>query len=152
MPALHSSSSISRELARVGIEAAVARAVRLGCRVCIPVMDSAGHVVSYDRMDGAPFNSAQHARDKAYSSAGNGVATHEMWEYVKDEPQLHIGILKVVGLSVLGGGIPVVHRDQVIGAVGVSGSCGMTEDQAIAETARDAILGGLEDVEDQRQG
>ena len=52
----------------------------------------------YDRMDGAPYNSAQHARDKAVSSAGNGVATHEMWAYVADDPQLNLGILKVAGL------------------------------------------------------
>ena len=109
----------------------MAKAGELGCHVCIAVIDVAGHLVSYDRMDGAPFQSARHAQDKAgVSAAGNGLATHEMWAYVEDDAQLRQGVLKVEGLSVLGGGLPIRHADELVGAVGVSGSCGMAEDRA----------------------
>ena len=144
MPQLIQTRTVSRELARIGIERAVEESEAVGCRTCVAVIDIAGNLVSYDRMDGAPYNSAQHARDKAISSAGNGVATHEMWAYVADGPQLNLGILKVQGLSVLGGGVPIHLDGELIGAVGVSGSCGMAEDQAIAEAAVAAILAALE--------
>ena len=55
------------------------------------MIDAAGNLVAYARMDGAPYNSAQHAQDKAFSSAGNGTATQDMWDYVADRPQLHLG-------------------------------------------------------------
>ena len=143
VPRLLESRTVSRELARIAIDRAIVESVALGCLTCIAVLDQAGHLVSYDRMDGAPFQSAQHAQDKALSAAGNRVATHEMWEYVKDDAWLRQGIGKVQGLTLLGGGVPIRLGDEVIGAVGVSGSCGMTEDRAIAEAAVESILAAL---------
>jgi uncharacterized protein GlcG (DUF336 family) len=145
MPGLVTIRSVGRSAARAGIEAAVVAAQELGCRCCIAVVDMAGETVSYDRMDGAPFNSAPNARDKAVSAAGNGTATNDMWAYVANDPQLHLGILKVPGLSVLGGGVPIVLGEERIGAVGVSGDCGMTEDHAIATAGVTAILAAVGD-------
>ncbi len=143
MPHLIESRSPSRELARIGIERAVTESVALGCRTCVAVVDAEGRLVSYDRMDGAPFQSAQHAMDKAISAAGNRLATHEMWEYVKDDPWLRQGVNKIEGLNLLGGGVPIKVGDQVVGAVGVSGSCGMAEDRAAAEAAVAAIVAAI---------
>lgn len=143
MPKLIETRSPSRELARVGIERAIAQSIELGCRTCIAVVDAEGRLVSYDRMDGAPFQSAQHAMDKAISAAGNRVATHEMWEYVKDDPWLRQGINKVEGLTLIGGGVPIKVGDEVVGAVGVSGNCGMPEDQVVAEAAVTAIIAAI---------
>lgn len=143
MAGLTSIRSVDRAACRIGIDHAVATAEAMGCRCCIAVVDAAGHLVSYDRMDGAPLQSAQHAREKALSAAGNWLATNDMWAYVADTPQLHLGVLKVEGLSVLGGGVPIRIGDELVGAVGVSGSCGMPEDHAIAEAAIAAILAAL---------
>ena len=140
MAGLNTSRSVSRATARVGIECAIVEAEEIGCRACIAVVDPGGNVVSYDRMDGAPYNSAIHAQDKAFSSAGNGVATMHMWSAVEAKPQLSLGILKVKGLSVLGGGVPIILDGEVVGAVGVSGSCGHEEDHAIATAAVAAIM------------
>ncbi len=96
--------------------------------------------ITYDRMDGAPFQSAQHAQDKAYSSAGNRTATHEFWDMIKSDPWLVSGANKIRGLSWLGGGRPIILDGELIGAVGVSGSCGMPQDQAISQAAIDAML------------
>jgi uncharacterized protein GlcG (DUF336 family) len=143
MPPLIATRSPGRELARIGIERAIAESTALGCRTCVAVVDAAGRLVSYDRMDGAPFQSAQHAMDKAISSAGNRLATHEMWKYVKDDPWLRQGVNKVEGLNLLGGGVPIKVGDEVVGAVGVSGSCGMAEDRAAAEAAAAAIVAAI---------
>jgi uncharacterized protein GlcG (DUF336 family) len=145
MPKLIETRSPSRELARIGIDRAIARSIELGCLTCIAVVDAAGQLVSYDRMDGAPFQSAQNAMDKAISAAGNRLATHEMWEYVKDDPWLRGGINKIAGLTLIGGGVPIKVGHQVIGAVGVSGSCGMPEDQGAAEAAVAAIVAAITD-------
>jgi uncharacterized protein GlcG (DUF336 family) len=146
MPSLIQLRSLSRELARIGIERALADATALGCRACIAVVDAAGHLVSYDRMDGAPFQSARHAQDKALSAAGNGLSTEDMWAYVADDAQLRQGVLKIEGLSILGGGVPIHINGELVGAVGVSGSCGMPEDQAVAASAVAAILEALGDA------
>jgi uncharacterized protein GlcG (DUF336 family) len=143
MSSLIHSRTVSRELARIGIEAALAEADGLNCRACVCVLDLGGHLVSFDRVDGAPFQSIAHAIDKATSVAGNGNATHEMWEYVEGNPWLLAGIGKVKGMSVLGGGVPIRLDGELIGAVGVSGSCGMAEDRLVAEAAVAAILGAL---------
>jgi uncharacterized protein GlcG (DUF336 family) len=143
MPALKHARTVSRELARIGIERALLKAAELGCEICVAIVDIAGMVVSYDRMDGAPFQSARHALDKAVSSAGNGLATSDMWTYVAETPQLNLGVLKVEGLSILGGGVPIRCDGELVGAVGVSGSCGMPEDQAIATAAVAAIVEAL---------
>jgi uncharacterized protein GlcG (DUF336 family) len=132
--------SVSLAAARIGIDRGIEQAETIGCRACIAVVDAAGNQVAYVRMDGAPYNSAQHALDKAYSAGGNGTATQDMWRYVQDDPQLNLGILKVQGLSVLGGGLPIVVDGELVGGVGASGSCGMAEDDAVAGAAVAAIL------------
>ena len=63
-----------------------------------------------------------------------------MWAYVADTPQLNLGVLKVEGMSVLGGGYPIFHEGQLVGAIGVSGNRGMPEDQAVAQAAVAAMI------------
>jgi glc operon protein GlcG len=132
--------SINRELARVAIDRAITASIERNCVTCIAVLDPAGHLVSYERMDGAPYQSAQLAQDKAFSVAGNGKATHEFWEMIRDEPWLVHGVGKVEGLVVLGGGVPIYYENELIGAIGVSGKSNMDEDRAIAEAAAAAVI------------
>jgi len=132
--------SLSREVARVGVDRAVEVSRAMGRVTCIAVLDSGGHLVSFDRMDGAPFQTIQLAQDKAYWVAGTGTSNDGYWDMIKDEPWLVHGVQKIKGLVVLGGGLPVVHDGELLGAVGVSGRSSMAEDRAIAEAAVTAIL------------
>jgi uncharacterized protein GlcG (DUF336 family) len=136
--------SVTRELARRGIDRAIERSRELGCRTCIAVLDSAGHLVAFERMDNAPFQSSQLAQDKAYSVAGNGWATHQFWEWIKDDPWLVHNVGQVEGLVVLGGGVPILLGDELIGTVGVSGQSDMAQDRDIAESAAAAIVAAIE--------
>ena len=136
--------AVSRELARIGIDRAVQESIDTDCLVCIAVLDGDGQLVSYDRMDGAPFQSAQLAQDKAYSVAGNGVAGHDFWDMIKDQPWLVSGVQKVTGLVFLGGGVPIRYQGELIGAIGVSGQSNMDQDRSIAEVAVAAILDALD--------
>lgn len=136
--------NVGRELARVAIDAAVAESERLELRTCTAVVDADGQLVSFDRMDGAPFQTIGIARQKAYSVAGNLTSGHDYWDGIKDDPWLVHGVQSILDLSFLGGGVPIVHEGVVIGAVGTSGRSTMEQDRAIAEAAVGAIQRRLE--------
>jgi ribokinase len=135
--------NIGRHLARVGIEAALAESERRGLTTCTAVLDAGGHLVSFDRMDGAPFQTIGIAQQKAYSVAGNLTSGHDFWDGIKDDPWLVHGVQSIPDLSFLGGGVPVLYDGVLIGAVGTSGRSTMAEDRAIAEAAVAAILDRL---------
>jgi glc operon protein GlcG len=96
------SRRLGQDLARCAVDAAVAESRRLGCVACIAVVDAAGHLAQFLRMDGAPLLSVQLAQDKAYTAAIRGLATHEWWEMIKDDPSLVHGINKIDRLIIFG--------------------------------------------------
>jgi uncharacterized protein GlcG (DUF336 family) len=106
--------------------------------VAIAVVDRAGNLVVYGRMDGAPLLSGQIAQDKAYTVAAFGLPTHEWFEMIKDDPALLHGIVKTERLIVFGGGVPILADAELVGAVGVSGGSA-AQDRQIAEAAAGAL-------------
>lgn len=135
--------TLGRALAHAAADAAIAEAERQSLRVCVAVLDAGGHLLVFDRVDGAPFQTIGIAQAKAFSSAGNLTATHEYWHNIADSPWLVAGVQSIEGLSLLGGGLPVLHDGDLIGAVGVSGQSTMEQDQAIAQVAVEAIATAL---------
>jgi glc operon protein GlcG len=108
--------------------------------VCIAVCDQAGHLVAFERMDGAPLMSAQLAQDKAYSvCAFNGLPTDQWWSILATESALLHGIVKTDRLVIFGGGAPIRSGRHLVGAVGVSGG---SEDQdgQIAKAAASSLF------------
>lgn len=136
--------TISLAVARVAVDRAVQESTALGCPTCVAVVDRAGHLLSYDRMDGAPLLSGQLAQDKAYTVAVNGLASHQWWEMIQDEPSLVHGVNKIDRLIIFGGGLPIVVDGELVGAIGVSGKSTMEQDKAIAQTAIEAVLAVLD--------
>ena len=142
------SRSLGQDLARRAVDAAVAESRRLGCVACIAVVDVAGHLAQFLRMDGAPLLSVQLAQDKAYTAAIRGLATHEWWEMIKDDPSLVHGINKIDRLIIFGGGLPIIFRGELIGAVAASGMSTSQQDRDIAQAAVDSVLYALSQSED----
>jgi uncharacterized protein GlcG (DUF336 family) len=125
--------------AQRALEGAVEHALAIGVAVCVAVSDSAGHLLAFARMDGAPLLSASLAQDKAYTVASfGGLATHDWFDLIKDEPPLLHGIVKTDRLIVFGGGVPVRSGDRLVGAVGVSGGSA-EQDRAIAEAGAKVV-------------
>ncbi|HEY4385997.1 MAG TPA: heme-binding protein, partial [Ktedonobacteraceae bacterium] len=60
-------SSITAQAAQKMIEAAEAKAKEIGVPMCIAVVDDAGHLKAFRRMDGAALLSIQIAQDKAFT-------------------------------------------------------------------------------------
>ena len=119
--------------ARVAVDAAGARAEALGVPVNIAVVDLAGGLLAFARLDGAPLLSGSIAQDKAYTVAAfNGVPTHAWFGLIEAEPALREGIVHRDRLVIFGGGVPVIVEGTLVGAVGVSGGTA-EQDREIAE-------------------
>lgn len=125
--------------AQRALDAGLACARSIGVAVCVAVTDRSGHLLAFARMDGSAPLSISIAQDKAYTVAAfGGLATHEWFDLIKDEPALLHGIVKTDRLIVFGGGAPVWSGGVVAGAVGVSGGSA-EQDRSIAEAGAAVI-------------
>jgi glc operon protein GlcG len=121
------------------LNASLAVAGELGVAVCVAVTDRSGQLLTFARMDGAALLSVAIAQDKAYTVAAfDGLATHDWFDLIKDEPALLHGIVKTERLIVFAGGVPVRSGGALVGAVGVSGGSA-EQDRAIAEAGARAL-------------
>tara|TARA_R110001606_G_scaffold127847_1_gene262226 strand:+ start:21148 stop:21567 length:420 start_codon:yes stop_codon:yes gene_type:complete len=103
------------------IEASKAKAEEMGKPMVISIVDDAGALKAFERMDGAPLLSVDIAQDKAYTAISFGMATHDWHEFIKNDPPLLHGIVKTNRLIVFGGGYPVFVNEELVGGIGVSG-------------------------------
>ena len=131
-------SSITIEAAQRLITAAEAKARDMGKPMSIAVVDSDGTLKAFHRMDGAPLLSVGISQDKAYTAISWGMATHEWFEFVKNDPPLLHGIIKTDRLIVFGGGYPIQTQDGIIGGIGVSGAH-YTDDMEVAKAGLAAL-------------
>ena len=114
---------ISLEQARKVMAAAEAEARKSNLNLSIAIVDTGGHMVLMQRMDGAFFASAQVARDKAWSAA----AYRRPGKALQDRLATggaEIRILRLQGASPIEGGDPLLADGKVVGAIGVSGGSG----------------------------
>jgi uncharacterized protein GlcG (DUF336 family) len=114
-------ASITLAAAARIVAAAEAKAREMKIPMCIAVVDSDGTLKAFSRMDGAALLSVQIAQDKAYTAIAFGMATHEWFDFIKDDAPLLHGIVKTDRLIVFGGGYPLKIDGAVIGGIGVSG-------------------------------
>jgi uncharacterized protein GlcG (DUF336 family) len=122
---------LAERMTRAACEAAAGQ----GCLVSSAVVDAGGHLVAFRRMDGAEFAGATIAVDKAYTAAGNRIATLQLREQVAPGGDL-AGYYAAAGgrFIAFGGGVPLWYDGLVLGAVGVSGASG-EQDHAFASAA-----------------
>jgi uncharacterized protein GlcG (DUF336 family) len=113
---------IEAEQATRLIEAAAAKAADIGIAASIAVLDEAGHLKAFLRMDGAWLGSVDVAMKKARTSVLFEADTQSIWDVCKPEGQAHGLEATNGGLVTFGGGIPLKEADgRLIGAIGVSG-------------------------------
>ena len=80
----------------------------------------------------------QIAQDKAFTSISFGMATHDWFEFVKNDPPLLHGIIKTDRLIVFGGGYPIMTVGQMIGGIGVGGGH-YSDDMEVAKAGLEAL-------------
>ncbi|MCX4909026.1 heme-binding protein [Streptomyces sp. NBC_00878] len=114
-----------------------------GLELCLAIVDPAGFLLAFRRMDGAPLVSIEVAISKARTAAylkNPSRAFEEMIDAGKPS------MLSTPGIVPLRGGVPVGLGDALVGAVGVSGATGEVDDEVaeqiaaslVSEQARDA--------------
>lgn len=113
-----------------------AEAQKNGWKVSIAVVDEAGYLLHLERQDGAPLQSAEIARRKAFTAAVSRMSTKTLEDMVKERPAMAL----MPDRLPLQGGIPLVKDGEVVGAIGVSG-VKSPEDEIIAEAGKKALLG-----------
>lgn len=115
--------------------AALDQAAADGILVSVAVVDAGGHLVAFQRMDGAEIAGPVLAPDKAFTAVSHRIGTHELSDLVVPGGDL-VGMASAAGgrYIAFAGGLPLWDGDRVIGGVGVSGGTGQ-QDLACAQAA-----------------
>ncbi len=92
-----------------------AAAVEAGAKVSIAIVDDAGVLLCFERVNGAVAHTVDLAQRKARTAAMLSVSTSILEAMSKDKPLVSTEIIAA------GGGVPVMHAGQCAGGVGVSG-------------------------------
>src|ERR1700759_3922055 len=115
--------------AKAVADAAEAEAVRRGSAVVIAVVDDGGSLLVLHRLDDTQGASVEVAIAKARTAAIFRRPSKVFEDQVRNG---RVAALGLPGAAPLQGGIPIVHRGKVIGAIGVSGNTPQ-EDEDIAK-------------------
>ena len=140
-------TEVDLELARSMVGAALAAAAGQGALVSAAVVDAGGHLVAFERMDGAEIAGPVLAPDKAFTAVAHRIGTHELAPMVAPGGPL-------AGMSAAGGGryvcfaggLPLWSGGRVVGGVGVSG--GSAEEDLAAATAAAEVFARHSDGEE----
>ncbi len=135
--------------ARTIIAAAAEHAVSMNLKVNIAVVDEGGHLLSFDRMDGARPASGYTAITKAGTAATFRQPTGPLPAGSSNpDPLLNLSLQIAAQssggkITTLLGGVPIVVDGQVIGGVGVGGGTG-EQDAEVARAGVQALLDELQ--------
>ena len=99
-----------------------------GQGAAIAVADAHGELIAFLRTDGCKLPSIAIAMNKAFTAARERRQSREVGADSRESPfpMTNFGDLRY---NAWGGGVPVLHRGEVVGAVGVSG---LSEDEDVA--------------------
>ena len=109
---------INLETARKVAAAALAEGKKNGWTVAVAIVDPAGELVYFERMDDTQIASAQICQDKARTAARFKRPSKAFEEVLAGG---RLAILGMNGVTPLEGGIPLIVGGKIIGAIGVSG-------------------------------
>jgi glc operon protein GlcG len=127
---------ISLARAQAVIDAAVKEATRRNWKMNVAIADSGGNLVAFQRMDGAMLASIQIAEHKARAA----VTFRRPTKVFEDGINLmHLNyLLAFDGVIASRGGIPLIERGAIIGAIGCSG--GTDSQDEIVSKAGAAVI------------
>ena len=87
--------------------------------VVIAIVDAGGHLVLLERLDNTQWGSVEIAQRKALTAAKFRRPTR-FWEERIAKGGVDLKLLKINGFP-MEGGLPIIYRGKVVGAIGVSG-------------------------------
>jgi len=135
MESFKSAKYITLDGAKKMMAGAEAEARKNNWTVAIAIVDAAGNLLMFQKMDETQFASINVAIGKARTAVGFKRPTKALEEIIAGGRSV---FLAIEGLTPLQGGLPVTVDGQVIGAVGVSGVMS-SQDEQVAQAALDAL-------------
>jgi glc operon protein GlcG len=128
--------AISLERAQAAIDTAVAESKKRDWKMNVAVVDPGGHLVAFQRMDGAMLAAIQIAEHKARAAATFRRETKVFEDGIN---LMHLNyLLAFDGVIASRGGIPLIEKGSIIGAIGVSG--GTDSQDEIVSKAGAAVI------------
>ncbi len=112
---------IRLDAAKKVLAAAEVEARKIGVNVTITIVDSGGHMVHMQRMDGSPLASIAIAEGKATTSLRLKRPTKMLQDMIAAGGE-HLRLLSAPGVVVMEGGELLVVGGAIVGAIGVSGA------------------------------
>lgn len=127
--------TVGLELAKKIAARAEAEAAKNQWTMVIVVVDNGGNLVYLERMDGTQLGSIEVAQAKAKTALDFKRPTKAFEDQVAGGRNALISIHNVISIE---GGVPLIVKGEVIGAVGVSGMKS-TQDGVVAAAALEAL-------------
>ena len=130
-------SPISLENAKKAAAPALAEAAKNNWNVAVAIVDPAGNLIYYEKMDNTQLGSANVAIDKARSAALFKRPTKAFQDALAAGGD-SVRLLRIQGVVPVEGGIPLVADGKIVGAIGVSGVTSAQDNQC-AKAGADAV-------------
>lgn len=130
-------ANVSQDQAHKAAAAALAEARKINVPMAVTVVDNAGQLVLFDRMDNTQTGSIAVSQDKAVSAAMFRRPTKAFQDAVAGGGA-GLRILTLRGANAVEGGLPLVVDGKVIGGIGVSGGSA-EQDGGVAKAGADAL-------------
>ena len=125
--------------ARKMMDTAIGKAEQAGIAISVAIVDSGGHPILIERMDGGRFHTVHSSTTKAVCAASNKRPTAAKGAQAQALDTVHaIGLALAAGperWTAMEGGYPIIFDGECVGGIGVSGGTWEFDDQA----AREAI-------------
>ena len=126
--------------ARLIMAAAARKAATIGVPMDIAVVDDGGHLLVFNRMDGAKLSSIDISVSKAWTAACARRATHEYAEIASPgKPAYGIHVSNSGRFMIVGGGLPICLDGHVVGGIGCSSGT-VHQDREVAMAGVQALL------------
>jgi glc operon protein GlcG len=105
-------------------------------RMSFAVLDEGGHLVAFERMDGASLVTVEFAQAKAKTSAMYKAPTDVFSDGLAKG---RTAILGLPEMAPFGGGFPLMANGQIVGAIGCSGGNTPTQDSEVCKAAAETL-------------
>jgi len=113
---------LSLEEAKKIVQDAEAKAKEIGVKMNIAVADVGGNLVAFERMDNAWLGSINIAQSKAFTAVAFNMTTEDLGKESQVGKSLFgIHTTNNGKIVIFGGGIPLLRKGVLVGAIGVSG-------------------------------
>jgi len=144
VPVLAADTATHPDLTREGAHRAVAAALDYARAHTAPggaiaVVDSGGHVILVERLDGTFAAGADISIGKARTAVMFKRPTRGIEETINKGRDAMIPVSAVTWFTPLQGGIPITVDGQIVGGIGVSGAASAQQDEEIAVAGANAL-------------